>query len=156
MLSRRVRSSHFMDAYKQISQSSAQFTEYFQLPSPILHMQKLTQFLKPAGSRGVIRCAGGAERGAWTWRTRWVRNGERKRKLRYSTTQFLTTENEFELDSVANEANQPALLSYKWQQQQQQLQFMLTPLERVCHLLRRPDLKIGMMFRLSPNIICNT
>jgi len=46
-----------------------------------LHMQKLTEFLKPAGSRGVIRCAGDVESGAWKWRTRWVRNGEKNWSL---------------------------------------------------------------------------
>ena len=78
MLSRRVRWSHFMDAYKQITQFPAQFVEHPQLPSPIFHMQKLTEFLKPAGSRGVIRCAGDVGSGAWKWRTQWVRNGEKK------------------------------------------------------------------------------
>lgn len=81
MLSRRVRWSHFLDANRQIKQFSAQFAEHSQLPSPILHMQRLTEFLKPAGSRGAIRRTDDVESGAWKWRTRWVRNGEKTESL---------------------------------------------------------------------------
>lgn len=150
--SRRVRWRHFMDAYKQFTQFSTQFAEQPQLPSPILHMQKLTEFLKPAGSRGIIRCAGDVESGAWKWRTRWVRNGEKKESLSihpithngiWIWTWFSCKRNQHTSPSELQMAAAAATI-------------YVVSTGRICHLLRKGRSLNQDDVSASPKIICNT